>query len=113
MMKNVKALRIGLHQAVFDSVVDHLDEMARARGTTMKIAVFDRALNFVTPRRARNVAGARRQSFENWIKAPNRFLRPADHHAIATLQSPDAPARADVDVIDSFLPQGDGAPGVV
>ena len=38
-LQDVEAFGIGLHQAIFDAVVDHLDEMARARRAGMDIAL--------------------------------------------------------------------------
>src|SRR3546814_7536142 len=39
-MQNIEAFRVGGHDAVFDTVVHHLDEMARSVRTAMQIAVF-------------------------------------------------------------------------
>jgi hypothetical protein len=33
---------------------------------------------------------------------PYRIRRPADHHAVAALQPPDAAARADIHILDAF-----------
>ena len=57
--ENVEAFGIGLHQAVFDAVVDHLDEMAGAVRAGMDVAVLGARIAAVAAGRARHVARAR------------------------------------------------------
>ena len=47
--QDVEALGIGLHQAVLDAVVDHLDEVARRRRARMDIAALDARIAALAP----------------------------------------------------------------
>ena len=60
-LQDVEAFGIGLHQAVFDAVVDHLDEVAGADRAGMDVALLDARIAPFAAGRARNVADARRQ----------------------------------------------------
>src|SRR5258707_7920917 len=53
-LEDVESLRIGLHQAVFDAVVDHLDEVAGTDGTGVDIALLDARIASLPPAGARN-----------------------------------------------------------
>ena len=112
-LQNVEALGIGLHQAVFDAVVDHLDEVAGADRAGMDIALLDARIAAVAPGRARNIADARRQRREDRVEPIDDRLVAADHHAIAALDAPDAAAGADVDVVDARCLQRLAAADVV
>src|SRR5262249_11658378 len=95
--EDIESFRIGLHEAVLDSVMDHLDEMAGTGRAAVKIAEFCRASEFFPAGRARNVSCTGRESLENGVKTLYRLFRPADHHAVTALQAPDAAAGTDVD----------------
>src|SRR5260370_3965548 len=90
------------HQAIFDSVVNHLHEMPRARGATVQIAFFGGPVNLLAPGSARSVAATRSKRLENGIKVPHGVVFAANHLAIAALEPPDAAARADVNVVNAF-----------
>ena len=64
-----------------------------------------KAVAAVAPRRARDVAGTRSERGENRVEAEHRFAIAADHHAISALETPDAAAGADVDIMDAALLQ--------
>src|SRR6202040_999331 len=91
-LENVEALRVGLHHAVLDSVVNHLDEMSSAGGAAMNVTFFRStcrcARHFLASRSAGNVAASRSQGFENGIKALDGILGTADHHAVAAIDPP-------------------------
>src|SRR5258708_27036061 len=112
-MENVEAFGVGLHQAVLDTVVDHLDKMAGAGRAAIKVALFDGAGGLFTSGCARNVPAAWRQCFEDGIEMAKSFLRSANHHAVATLQTPHAAAGSYVDIVDSLVAQGDSAARVI
>src|SRR5439155_20425887 len=112
-VKNVKAFRVGLHQTILDSVVNHLDEMTGARWAAMKIALFDGATGFFSSGRAPDVTASRRERSENRIEMTNGFFRAANHHAVTTLQAPDAAARPNIHVVDAFVTQRTSPPHVV
>src|SRR5438270_13030617 len=84
-MQDIKALRVSLHDAVLDSVVDHLYEMTRSGWAAINIAVFGGSGQSLAARGAGYVAPARGKRLENGIKLPNHFLRRADHHPLAAL----------------------------
>src|SRR3954453_6323451 len=86
-----EALRVGLHHPVLDAVVHHLDVVAGA----------GRA--HVAPARAVLLVGRRREHVEERRQALDRGVGPADHHAVADLQAPDAAGGPDVDVVDAEL----------
>src|SRR5438045_220070 len=64
---------ICITSAVLDTVITHLDEMARAIVTAMQIAKFGRAVAFPSPWRASNVACARGQRPEDGIEIPGHL----------------------------------------
>src|SRR6185295_15910028 len=60
-----------------------------------------------------DVAAARCKRGEDRIEMLHRFGFAADHHAIAALQTPDAAARADVNIVDAFCGQLFGAANII
>ena len=58
--QNIQALGIRLHDAVLDSVMNHLDEMARAGRSAIEVTFLSRAGRFLAARRARDIAASRR-----------------------------------------------------
>ena len=103
--QDVEAFGVGLHQAVLDAVVDHLDEVAgaaRARSAGSPARRADRGpsrpgVRGMSPR-------ARRQRLEDRIEVLDDVLVAADHQAVAALEAPDAAAGAGVDVVDALAP---------
>jgi hypothetical protein len=95
-------------------VVDHLHEVARARGAAVQIAVLGR-------RRIAGAAGrplggavdAGRDRLEDRVEPLDRLVGPADHQAVAALEPPDTAARADVEVVDAARLERLGAVDVV
>src|SRR3974377_947310 len=108
-----EAFGIGSHDAVFDAVVDHLDEVAATIGATMQIPLFRGAADFVATGRARDIADTRSQTGKNRIEVLYDVLFPTDHHAKAPFESPNTTARADIDVMNFFGGELLGAPNVV
>src|SRR6185312_8492722 len=99
--QDVKTFGIGLHQAVFDAVMDHLDEMAGPDRTGMEIAALDTGIALVTPGSPRDVTGPWCQACEDRIEPIDGGLVAADHHAIAALQPPDTARGADVEIMQA------------
>ena len=113
-LEDVETFGIGLHQTVFDAVVDHLDEVARTDRAGMDVAALGAGIgDLLAARRARDVAGARRQDIEDGIDGVDGFLVAAHHHAVTALEAPDAAGCPDVDVVDAFRLQLFGASYVV
>src|SRR5262252_6542646 len=77
---------VGGHDAVFDAVVNHLDEVACAIWPAMQIALLGGTAGLLTPRRARYlVAHAGSQPGEDWIEVLDHRVLTTDHHAVASL----------------------------
>src|ERR1700730_1388543 len=102
-LQNVKTFGIGLHQAIFDAVMDHLDEMPGAYGACMNIALLDAGVASLAPGGARDIACAGLHRSEDGIEPVDHRLVAADHHAIAAVDPLDAARGADVDVMDAVL----------
>src|SRR5215510_13563012 len=87
--QDAQTLGVGAHDAVFDAVVNHLDEVACAIWPAMQIALLGGTANFLASRRARYlVAHARSQPGEDWIKVLDYIVLAANHHAVTSLQAP-------------------------
>ncbi len=101
--QDVEALRIGLHQAVFDAVMDHLDKAAGAARAAMHIAARDAGVASLAAGGNRNGSRARRQGGEDRIEMIDHVFVATDHHAVAALEAPDAAAGAAIDIVNSLL----------
>src|SRR5262249_20254269 len=95
-----QSLGVGGHEAVFDAVVDHLDEVAGGRGPAGQVALLGGAAELFAPGGARDVTPAGRQRLEDRVEPLYRLVGAADHHAVAAFQSPDAARRPHVHVVD-------------
>ena len=62
---------------------------------------------------ARNVAASGSKRFEDRVEALDGLFRAADHHAVAAVESPDAAAGANVDVVHAFGGAELGAANVI
>src|SRR5262249_15008718 len=93
--EDVEPFRVGLHKAVFDTVVDHLHEMAGSGRSAIDVAFLGGAGELIAAWSTWNVAASGSQSFEDGIKLLNSFLGTADHHAVAAVETPDTTASAD------------------
>src|SRR5215475_11287203 len=86
--QNAHTFGVGSHQSVLDAVMDHLDEMAGAVRSAMQVTLFSSAAKLFPAGSARHVAGPGREGGENRIEMSNYLGVAANHHAIATLQTP-------------------------
>ena len=113
-LEDVEPLGIGLHQAVFDAVMDHFDEMAGAGRPGMDIA-FLRAVvgELVAAARTVDVASSRREGLEDGVEVVDRFLAAADHHAITAVEAPNAARGADIDEMHALRLEHRGVGDVV
>src|SRR5262245_28668916 len=87
--------------------------MAGAVRPAMQVTLLGGSVGFFAPRRARDVAAARREGSEDRIEMPHHIGLAADHHAIAALKTPDSTARADVDIVDAPKRQLLGSANIV
>src|SRR5882757_8266049 len=56
------------HEAVFDAIVHHLNEVPCPALATVQVALLGRAADFLAAWRARNVARSGRERGKGWIK---------------------------------------------
>ena len=101
--QDVEAFGIGLHQAVLDAVMHHLDEVPGAGRTGVDVAALGAGIAFLAARCARDIAEPGRERREDRIEVIHRRLLAADHHAIAALDAPDAAGGAAIDVANALL----------
>src|SRR5215471_9360342 len=88
--------------------------MPGAIWSTMQITLFGGArAHLLTTRGARNVAPSGRQRRKNRVETLHDRPFAADHHAVAALQTPDAAAGSDIDIVDAVRSQFLGAADVV
>src|SRR5262249_43684002 len=103
-LQDAQAFGVGGHDAVLDAVMNHLDEVASAIGAAMQVTLFGGATGLLAPRGARYlVAHARSQPGKDWIEVLDHRVLATDHHAVTSLQAPDAAAGSHIDVVDSLL----------
>ncbi len=91
-LENVEAFGVRSHDGIFNSVVNHLHEVAAAVRAAMQVAFFGCTLGFLTAGGAIDVAAAGSQTLKNGIEVLNDAGLAADHLTIAAFQSPDAAA---------------------
>src|ERR1700730_2133529 len=114
--KHAQPLSVGGHNPVFDSIVNHLDEVADPIGPAVQVAELRRALEVfevLALGSAWNVPDARCQGGEDRIQMFYDRNFAANHHAIPALQPPDTAARSYVDVVNFLLPEFLGAPDII
>src|ERR1700736_1843092 len=99
-MENRETFRVRRHDAILDSVVDHLDKVAGAVWAAVQVALFGGPINLVAPRGARNVAYSRSEGSENWVEPLDDLRLAPNHHAITSLQTPNSSAGSHIDVVD-------------
>ena len=87
--------------------------MPGAIGTAMEIALFGGAARFFAAARSRDGADAGSQGCKDRVETVHDVILAADHHAIAALESPDAAAGANIDIVDLLRRQFLGAADVV
>src|SRR5262249_54180350 len=81
--EQLEAFRVALHHRVLDRVMNHLDVVPGAGSPDVRISV------------------GRRQRSKHWLDQFDGLLLPADHQAIAVLETPDSSRRAGVDESDA------------
>src|SRR5262249_13273898 len=101
-MQYAQPFGVGGHDSVLDPVVDHLHEVAGPVRTAMEITLLGCPFGLLASRRARVAAGAGGSCREDGTEMITHARFAADHHAIASLQSPHTAARANVDIVDAL-----------
>ena len=85
-MEDLEPLRVCLHEAVLDPVVDHLHVVPGARPAHVGVPI------------------GRCERVEDRLEGLDRLAVAADHEAVAVLEPPDAAGRAGVDVPETLRP---------
>ena len=89
------------HHAVLNTVVDHLDEVARTVRTAVEVALLRCATRLAAWRRLGRTL-ARRDRLPNCVETLDGLVFAADHQAVATIETPDATRRAAVNEVDAL-----------
>src|SRR4029450_13402053 len=84
-LHQVEALRVRLHQAVLDAVVDHLHEVPGAGRANVEVAPL------------------RRERLEDRLEAPDRLVLAAGHERESLPQAPDPAGDADIEEEEAAL----------
>src|SRR5262245_22939521 len=85
-LQDAQTLGVGSHDAVFNAVMNHLDEVAGAIGAAMQIALLGCTTCLLAPRSARYlVAHARSQPGKDRIEVLDYIVLAADHHTVTSL----------------------------
>ncbi len=109
--QQVEALGEGLHHAVFDAVMDHLDEVAGADGSAVKVALLARRIAALAMLRRLDLALAGRERREDRLEPVEGRLVAADHQAVAAVEPMHAARGPDIHVVQAlgrqFAPTAD------
>ena len=85
--KDVKSFGVGSHKAIFDTVVDHLDEVPRSTRPAVQPAFLGRNDVTRTTRSPLGGAHARSEYVEQGSHSIDGLGVAANHHAVAALQA--------------------------
>ena len=113
MFEDVETLGIGGHQPVFDAVMHHFDEMPCARRAAMQVTLLGRAFAVFPPGHGGYGPHAGCQGLEYGIQPPHWLPIPADHEAVATIQTSHPAAGADIQIMHASLLQFAGPANIV
>src|SRR5438093_1234585 len=94
LVEKCETFGIGLHETVFDSIVNHLHKVTGAGW----------------PHVGPSMIGGGGESFENRTEAIDGSLRAADHQTVSCRKSPDAAAGSGIDELNSALGERRSAP---
>src|SRR5262245_35007438 len=111
--QNAQPLGVCGHDSVLDSVVYHLHEVSGPVRTAVQVAFFGGTFRLLATRSARYVTHSRCERLEDGIEMTDHVRLAADHHAVASLQSPHTAARAYIDIVNALRRQLARAPNVV
>src|SRR5262249_13531738 len=109
--KDVETFGVGLHQPVFDPVVNHLDEMTGACWTAVEVTLLRGCVRQAG--RARDTAAAGRECAKDRLQVIERRFVATDHEAIASFCAPDATAGPSVQIMDATYGEKSGPANVV
>ena len=98
---DVEPLGEGLHHAVLDPVVNHLDEVPGAHRAAVQVSQVRRADLAVTTARRSNSRLARRQRPEDRLDVRDGLRRAANHQTVPTIGAPDTAAGTGIHIADA------------
>src|SRR5579872_3071161 len=101
-MQDVQTLGISRHNAVFDSVVYHLDEMPGATGSAMQISLLGRAASLIATGCSGRSSDPRSKRSEDWIEALDHILFATNHQTIPALRTPDPTAGPNINIVNAL-----------
>src|SRR5436309_1477039 len=113
MTDNVEALGVGGHDAILDAVVDHFDEVACTVWSTVEVALLGSSPHALPAGSAGCCIDAWSQGREERVEMLDDLVLSTDHQAVAALESPNAAARANVNVVDVLSLELGGAPDII
>src|SRR5690242_15201776 len=90
--EDIQTFSIGSHDTIFDTIVDHLHEVASTVWSAVKVALLGSSPYFFSSRSASCCIDPRSQSREDRIEMFDNLVFTTNHEAIAAIQSPDAAA---------------------
>jgi len=105
-MQDVKAFRVGLHETVLDSIVNHFHEMSRAHWAAVNVSFFGAIGLSSASGSSLNIPASGRKGLEDRVQVMDHLLGTTNHHAVSALQSPNPATGAHIHVMKSILLQG-------
>src|SRR5580692_5566605 len=100
--QNSQPFRVGGHDSVFNSVVNHLYKMAGTAGSAVQITLLGGAVDLVAIGSTRYVSDTGRQHHENRIELLHDIVLATKQHAVDSLQTPHAAARAHIHILNTL-----------
>src|SRR6266571_4269993 len=113
MMQDTQALSVGSHDAVLNTIVDHLDEVTGAIRSTKKIPLLGSSSNLFTPSSAWCCIDAGSQGREDRVEMLDDLLLTANHQAVTALEAPDASTRSAVHIVNTLALKLGSAPNII
>src|SRR6266852_5044378 len=113
MMQDVQALSVGGHDAVFNTIMDHFDEVTSTIRPTVQVPLLSSSTNLFSSRCARDCIDARSQGREDRVEVLDDILLTANHQAVTALETPDASTRSSVNVVNALGFKLSSAPNII
>src|SRR6185437_6299635 len=101
-MQDVQALGISRHDAVLDSVVDHLDEMTGSARSAMQISLLGRAVSLIATGCSGRGSDPGSKGGEDWLETLDHVWFAANHQTISVFRTPDPAAGPNIDIVDTL-----------
>src|SRR2546429_6293359 len=102
MAQDIETFSVCCHDAVLNTVMNHLHKVSSSMWSAMEIALLSSTVDLFPSRCTTNRLNAGSQGREDRIEMLNYFILATDHLAIAALQTPDTTAGAAVHIMDTI-----------